>query len=258
MLEFDRVSVRVRGVPLLRDVSLKLAPGDFVALLGPNGAGKTTLIRTALGLLPAAEGRVRLGGQDVRRLSGRQRAAQAAWLPQHHRFHEEVSALDLAAAARFRFIETRQASLDAARAALTRAGAAEFAARLVSRLSGGEQQRVAFGCLLAQQAPLLLLDEPANHLDPAQQVSLYRLIGDCWQQGLGVLCITHDVNLLAHAARGRESSVRILGVQCGSLAFESRLDAPDLGPRLSELFGLRLGEARLEGRRVFLPAEVAP
>ena len=229
MLELDRVSVRVRGVLLLRDVSLKLAPGDFVALLGPNGAGKTTLIRTALGLLPAGEGSVRLGGQDVRRMSGRERAAQAAWLPQHHRIHEEISALDLAAAA-----------------------------RLVARLSGGEQQRVAFGCLLAQQAPLLLLDEPANHLDPAQQVSLYRLIGDCWREGLGVLCITHDVNLLAHAARDRESSVRILGVQCGSLTFESRLDAPDLGQRLSELFGLRLGEARLEGRRVFLPAEVAP
>lgn len=253
-LQLENVTVKAAHATLLKSVSLSIGAGEFVALVGPNGAGKTSLIRTALGLTPLASGSSLLGGKPVDSLSGRERAAMAAWLPQHSAITEDLTALELVAAARYRFDEGRANALDASRAALRKAGAAEFESRIVTRLSGGEQQRVAFACLLAQEAPLLLLDEPGNHLDPAQQIALYTLIGQMWRDGHAILCITHDVNLLAFATRGREHECRVLGLNKGALTFDVRLDAPELGAHLSGLFGVQLDAVSHSGRRVFLAA----
>lgn len=258
-LSLEDVTVSAGQATLLDRVTLTVQAGEFVALLGQNGAGKTSLIRTALGLLKPVRGHVLLGGMPVLGIGGRQRAALAAWLPQHCLITEDLTAQELVAAARFRFHETRADTLDAANRALARAGAARFSSRVVTRLSGGEQQRVAFACLMAQEAPLLLLDEPANHLDPAQQIALYSLIGDLWREGLGMLCITHDVNLLAHASRGREADVRVLGLSRGQITFDKPLDSPELGASLSGLFGLPMEPVTHQGRRVFLAgSEVRP
>lgn len=254
MLELANITLTLRGQTLLRDVSLRVGQGEFVAIVGPNGAGKTSIFKAALGLWPLSAGQARLGGKPLRALSGRERAALAAWLPQHGAVSEDLTALEFVAAARFRFHESRAASLAAAQEALRKAGAGEFAARVVTRLSGGEQQRLALACLLAQEAPLWLLDEPANHLDPAQQIALYTLLGTMWRDGHALACITHDVNLLAFAARGREHECRVVGVKAGAIAFEARLDAPELGARLSELFGVSLDAVTHSGRRVFVAA----
>ena len=254
MLELHNITVAAHHATLLNGVSLAIGAGEFVALVGPNGAGKTSLIKAALGILPLGSGEAKLGGRPVRSLSGRERAAMAAWLPQHSAVTEDLTALELVAAARYRFHEGRATALDASRSALKKAGAAAFEARIVTRLSGGEQQRVAFACLLAQEAPLLLLDEPANHLDPAQQIALYALIGEMWRDGHGILCITHDVNLLSFATRSREHECRVLGLNQGAIAFEARLDAPELGAHLSGLFGVHLDAVSHSGRRVFLAA----
>jgi iron complex transport system ATP-binding protein len=251
-LEVDNVTVHANRAQLLESVSLRLGTGELVALVGPNGAGKTSLIRTALGLLQPTRGKVLLGGKPIGHLRARERAALAAWLPQQSGIVEDLTALELVSAARYRFQERRAMTLAAAKRALQRAGVESLAERLVTGLSGGEQQRVALAALLAQEAPLLLLDEPANHLDPAQQIALYELIGDLWREGMSVLCITHDVNLLAHAARERAADVRVLGLRKGALAFDSRLDAPELATHLSQLFDLPLVTLLHEGRRLFV------
>ena len=248
------LDVRADGVALLECVSLRLEPGEFIALLGPNGAGKTTLLRAALALIPAAAGHVRIGERAVSSLSGRERAASLAWLPQQPRVAEPISALELVVAARYRFHESASASRLAALAALEKAGATAFAARQTDGLSGGEGQRVAVAALLAQEAPLLLLDEPANHLDPAQQIDLYRRIGDLWRSGLGILCITHDINLLSHAAGDRPERLRVVGIREGRLEFDLRLNAPELGRRLSALFSVTFEEVLAGGRRSFIPS----
>ncbi|HLL82072.1 MAG TPA: ABC transporter ATP-binding protein [Longimicrobium sp.] len=254
-LELHDVVVRVRGRALLEDVSLRLSPGDFVAVVGPNGAGKTTLMRVALGLIRPASGHARVAGREVTSLSPRERAAHLAWLPQRIGVAEPVTALELVAAARYRFSEPRERSEAAARAALERVAALPFAPRRFTELSGGEQQRVAVAALLAQQAPLLLLDEPANFLDPAQQLDLYALVGTLWRAGLGVLCVTHDVNVLAHVAGADGAGrIRVVGVAQGRVAFEVPYDAPELGERLGELFGVRMRDVVVDGRRVFASA----
>jgi iron complex transport system ATP-binding protein len=250
-LELHGLSVRARGEFLLQDVNLALREGEFVALLGPNGAGKTTLLRAALGLI-ASTGDALLGGRDVHSLNGRQRAAIAAWLPQQSAVIEAVTALEFVMAARYRFAESRPSAERAAHEALARTGATEYAARPVTQLSGGEQQRVAVAALLAQEAPLLLLDEPANHLDPAQQIDLYTLIGELWRAGRGILCITHDINLLRHAGSG-PGDIRVVGLSSGRVRFATGYGAADLGTHVGALFGVQMHELQSGGHRLIVP-----
>jgi iron complex transport system ATP-binding protein len=250
-LSLERVSVVRRGRVLLDGVSLTLRPGELLALLGPNGAGKTTLLRAMLGLVAPSSGRVLSDETELAALSPRQRAARVAWLPQHSQAAEELSALDVVMAARFRFDEPFAATEREARHALQRVGVAAVAARALNTLSGGERQRVALAGLLAQAAPVLLVDEPANHLDPAQQIDVYRLLGELWREGRSIVCVTHDVNLLRHL--GDMGRVRIGGVAQGKLRFECTLAAPELPERLAELFDVRMRELSLDGERVLLP-----
>lgn len=254
-LKLEQVSV-VRGErQLLRDVTLTLAPGELLALVGPNGAGKTTLLRALLGLAKATSGRVLLDHTEVSSLPARERAARIAWLPQHSAAAEELPALEVVSAARFRFDEPFGVSQREARSALERVGVGNVAERPLGKLSGGERQRVALAALLAQAAPILLVDEPANHLDPAQQIEVYRLLGELWRDGKSVVCVTHDVNLLRHlndAAR-----VRLAGIAAGRIAFECPLDAAELPEKLSALFNVHMRSVPLGSERVLL-AERAP
>jgi iron complex transport system ATP-binding protein len=250
-LSLERVRVERRGRALLEDVSVTLEPGQLLALLGPNGAGKTTLLRVMLGLVAPTSGRVLCGDSELAALEARARAARIAWLPQHSQAAEELSALDVVVAARFRFNEPFPVAEREARAALERVGVGSVAERALGTLSGGERQRVALAGLLAQAAPVLLVDEPANHLDPAQQIDVYRLLGELWREGRSIVCVTHDVNLLRHL--GDAPSVRIGGVAQGKLRFECSLTAPDLPERLAELFGVRMRALSLDGERVLLP-----
>jgi len=243
------VDVRIASRALLTSVSLSLEPGEFLALVGPNGAGKTTLLRAGLGLVRCSRGNVRVGGAPVESLAPRARAALLGWLPQQALASEALSALETVAAARYRFDETRAKSEEAARRCLARLGVGGLAGDSVTRLSGGERQRVALAALIAQEARLYLLDEPANHLDPAQQAETYALLGALVREGAGILCVTHDVNLLAHVG-GRP---RVTGLSNGKLCFETGYDAGDLPERLAELFGVPMDAVELGGRRIIVP-----
>jgi len=248
-LTLDAVSVRSNARTLVANASLELATGGFVALVGPNGAGKTTLLRAALGLVPLASGRVRVNGADLGTLGARARAAELAWLPQHSLPADALPAREAVMAARYRFQETSVTTRSAAERALERVGLAHLAGAPLARLSGGERQRVAVAALLAQEARFLLLDEPANHLDPAQQAETYALLGTLVKDGAGILCVTHDVNLLAYTA----AAPRVLGLAGGELRFALDYAAPELPERLSELFGVPMLALAAGGGRVIVP-----
>ena len=245
------VHIEWEGRAVLAGVSLTLDPGDFLVLVGPNGAGKTTLIRAAVGLVHPLRGTLRLDGRDVARIPPRERAAKVAWLPQLPVSSEPHSALELVAAARYRFEESHSRSRTAARHTLERVGAGRLEARPITALSGGERQRVAIAALLAQEAPLLLLDEPANHLDPAQQLDIYRLLGSLWREGVGILCVTHDVNCLA--ALPDAGSARVMGLASGRCRFQLELGSAQLPDALSDLFAVPMRVLEEGGARAILP-----
>ena len=259
-IQIDGLGVSLGEREILTDVNLCIAPGECVALVGPNGAGKSTLIRAILGLIRPTSGSVLWAGTDVRSMRGRDRAGAMAWLPQHGIISEAVPVLEFVKAARFRFAETRSQSLAAARSALVSVGAGHLEGQAVSTLSGGELQRVMVATLVAQDAKLFLLDEPANHLDPAQQTAFYGMLRRQREAGRGVLCITHDMNLLGHLAamqgqgEGPET-VRVIGLADGELHFDLPLDSNALTEALSTLFGLSLEAVTRGGRRYFLPGE---
>jgi iron complex transport system ATP-binding protein len=249
-LELRGVSVRVQKRELVKDVSLKLEAGGFVALVGPNGAGKTTLLRAALGLVTPSTGQVLLAGQDVRHMKPKERADHVAWLPQHAGSSEPLSALEAVMAARYRFFEAQSASERAARLALERVGMGAHSAARITELSGGERQRIAVATLLAQAARVALLDEPANHLDPAQQLETYRLLGELWSEGMGILLVTHDLNLLSQL--GAADRIQVVGLADGRVHFTSSYAAPNLPARLGELFGVEFAAIERAGRRMLL------
>jgi iron complex transport system ATP-binding protein len=176
-------------------------------------------------------------------------------LPQHAGTTDELTALEVVIAARYRFDEPFKVGAREARAALERVGAAAVADRRLSTLSGGERQRVALAGLLAQATPLLLVDEPANHLDPAQQIDVYRLLGELWREGKSLAIVTHDINLLRHL--GDSERVRVAGVAQGRLRFEAQLTAPELPEQLGQLFGVEMRAVSLAGQRVLLPERPA-
>lgn len=250
-LELRRACVSLRGRKLLDDVSVTLDPGSLIALVGPNGAGKTSLLRAALGLLALSSGEVLLGGRPLRECSPRARAASIGWLPQHAEMREAFSALEVVSAGRYRFGESQRASELAAERALERVGMQAFKKARVTELSGGERQRVRMACLLAQEARLLLLDEPANHLDPGQQLESYRLLGELWKSGLGILLVTHDVNLLFGI--GESERALVLGIAEGSLRFRAELGDAALASHLSTLFGLHFASIEQAGKRLLVP-----
>lgn len=250
-LEVVDLSVRLGERTLLDGVTLRVAPGEFVALIGPNGAGKTTLLKAVLGLRTPTSGSVRVAGKSVEGLDARARAARIAWLPQHIRAEEPISSLESVAAARYRFRESHADSRRAAERALARVGATRYAERRVTELSGGERQRVAFACLVAQESNILLFDEPANHLDPAQQLDVYRLLGELWREGRSVLCINHDVNLLHQV--GDAARVRVVGLRAGRLEFDARLDAPALPEHIGDLFGVAMESVQGSDQRFIMP-----
>jgi iron complex transport system ATP-binding protein len=250
-LQFVDLSVRVRALALLDRVTLRVGKGELIALIGPNGAGKTTLLKTALGLRVPSSGSVTLAGVPVAALDARKRAALIGWLPQHVRAEEPVTGLQSVAAARYRFRESHARSVRAAERSLSRVGASQYAERRVTELSGGERQRVAFACLLAQEAEILLFDEPGNHLDPAQQLDVYRLLGELWREGRTILCINHDVNLLHQV--GDAGRVRVVGLRAGRLELDAPFVAPELPARLGDLFGVELDSLESAGRRFFVP-----
>jgi iron complex transport system ATP-binding protein len=252
-LNVSDVSVVAGGRRILSDVSMRVAPGDCVAIVGPNGAGKSTLLKAILGTAKLASGQVSWGDNPLAKMAGRHRAAAVAWLPQHGLIQEAIPVIELVKAARFRFSEGRTASLAAAAGALDAVAAGALKQRSITTLSGGELQRVMMATLIAQDASVFLLDEPANHLDPSHQIGFYDLICKQWTQGRGVVCITHDINLLTQLAPvDRAAEVQIIGLSDGAVRFQTVLSDSDLGDKLSALFGLPIATVERGGRRYFL------
>lgn len=206
------------GREILRGVSFEVAEGEFVVVAGPNGAGKSTLLKCLCRILTGGErlsGVVSLEGVPVPQMSQRELARRVAYLPQMAEpagfaAAKGFTARQLAAQGRYPWKrpfepdgpEDRRLVEDA----LGMSGALDFADRDMASLSGGERQRALMAAALAQDAPLLLLDEPTTYLDYRCQVEMLELIRAILHGGEGaarrrtILAVTHDLNFAIQAA----------------------------------------------------------
>jgi len=203
LLECRAVSCGYHGKTVLSNVELEVGPGDAVALLGPNGSGKSTLLRTITREIPTIAGIVSLGGQSVASLSAREIAQRVAVVPQAEssQFAFTVrDAVTLGRLAKSRGLFDTAEDAEAATEAMRMADCLHLESRSITELSGGEAQRVLIARALAQDSPLVLLDEPTAHLDPLHQIEVVQLVKDLATHGKGVLTAIHDLNLASELA----------------------------------------------------------
>jgi len=190
--------------PVVRDVSLSVDPGEVVGLVGPNGSGKTTLVRVVSRALPPASGAVRVVGRDPYAMSGRETARLLAVVPQDVLPAFSFTALEVVLMGRTPYRSTLGGGSPddwaRTRAAMAAASVQHLADRPFEELSGGERQRVVLAQALAQEAPVLVLDEPTSHLDIRHVVDLLAIVrGLAAGQGTAVLAILHDLNVASVA-----------------------------------------------------------
>jgi iron complex transport system ATP-binding protein len=201
LLAVDGLRVRLGGTTVLDNVDATADRGRFVGLVGPNGAGKTTLLRTVAGAVTPDEGRVTVGGERIHDLSSKAASRLVATVPQDTSVAFEFDVRTVVEMGRnphrSRFGGWTESDAAAVERALDRTDTRQFADRPVTSLSGGERQRVLLARALAQNAPLLLLDEPTGSLDINHQVRTLDLVSDLVSKGRTALAAVHDLDLAA-------------------------------------------------------------
>ena len=202
MLSIQNVSAGYDARPVLENITLDIADGEFVGLIGPNGSGKTTLLRVVSGVLPTRQGEVRLRGRNVREMGRRDVARVVAHLMQDHAWGPAFSVREMVLMGRSphlpRFGREAQRDLAIAERAMDLASVSDLADRPITEISGGERQRALLAMCLAQEPQVLLLDEPTSHLDIGHQLSILNLIRDLNRQTrMTVVAVFHDLNLAA-------------------------------------------------------------
>lgn len=196
MLQVENLAFRYpNGGRNLAGISFVLDRGNVVSVLGPNGAGKTTLIRCLLGGLPATGGRVTIGGIEAANLNARQLASKIAHVPQSVQSVFGHAVGDIVLMGRSAHLGILQApdsrDREIASAALARVGMLHLAERPFETISGGERQLCLLARALAQQSPILILDEPAASLDFGNQIRILNIVSSLAHAGYAILMTTH-------------------------------------------------------------------
>jgi iron complex transport system ATP-binding protein len=197
LLECDAVTLRAGDRLLVGKLTLQVAPAQRWVLIGPNGAGKSSLLGAMAGSRRPHQGAVRIDGRDVGDWSAGELAARRALVNDRWFDPFAASVLDTVLTARYRFgaeVADRERALES----LREMDCHELATHDVRGLSRGERQRVAIATALAQDTPILLLDEPTSHQDPAHQAAVLRRLAT--HQDRAIVAVLHDVNAAARFA----------------------------------------------------------
>lgn len=226
------------GAAIVDSLSVDIPSGAITAIVGPNACGKSTLLRGLARLLTPTGGQVILDGADITSLKTKEVARRLGLLPQSSIAPEGITVADLVARGRFPHQKVmRQYSRDDQRAvaeAMEATGVTSIAGRPVDELSGGQRQRVWVAMVLAQQTPLILLDEPTTFLDIAHQIELLDLFAELnAEQDRTIVAVLHDLN---HACRFAD---HIIAMKAGSIVAQG--DPADVitAELVEDVYGLR-------------------
>ncbi|GIW13623.1 MAG: hemin import ATP-binding protein HmuV [Tepidiforma sp.] len=214
-LEARGIWFRAGRVPLVAGADVRVEPGEFVAVVGANGAGKSTLVRLLAGDLRPGEGEVLLGGRPLAEYRAAELALLRSVLPQQSRIEFSFTVRQVVEMGRSPHRGRGQdpaADARAVEAAMRAADVAELAERAYPGLSGGEQSRVCLARVLAQETPVVLLDEPTAALDIRHQHQVLGVVRGLAMQGRAVLAVLHDLNLAAAYA------TRVVAMHRGAVA----------------------------------------
>lgn len=201
-LGVENVTTQYDHRVISQNLSIEIPDQSFTVIIGPNACGKSTLLRTLSNLIKPTAGHVLLDGKKISSYKSKEVAKKLGLLPQSSTAPDGITVANLVAHGRYPyqnlFHQWTEADEDAVAKAMELTNTTELANRYVDELSGGQRQRVWVAMVLAQQTPLLLLDEPTTYLDIAHQIELLELFTDLNEQGHTLVAVLHDLN---HAAR---------------------------------------------------------
>lgn len=257
-LEVHGLSIGYNGQPIGENLSLAIEPGQVMCLLGPNGCGKTTLFKTLLGLLPPIAGSIHIDGTPTSTLTRAELARHLAYVPQAHvpPFpYRVLEVVEMGRTARIgAFAAPGPADRQAALQALARLGIESLADADYSRLSGGQRQLVMIARALAQEAPVLIMDEPTASLDFGNQARVLNHILRLVEAGAhSVVLSTHDPD------QAFALSARVVLMQAGQIIAHGDADTVLNPAHLGRVYGINVKVERTpSGRRVCLPERDSP
>jgi iron complex transport system ATP-binding protein len=252
LLQARELSIGYAPLKIAGGLNLSFDEGTVTCLLGPNGIGKTTLFKTMLGLIPSLAGTIHVNGINLKGLDRQMVARQIAYVPQAQVAEFSYTVLDLVVMGRTAYLSPfgapRPVDMDAAMAALDTLGIASLAERDSTRISGGQRQLVLIARALAQQARIIMMDEPTASLDLGNRILVLNTIRRLARDGLAVVLSTHEPEHAFVVA----DRVAILGRdRFATGPVESVMTSDEL----SQLYGVALNVERTpSGRFVVGPA----
>lgn len=248
LLEIQNLSVSTQERQVLNNINFSVSKGECIGLLGPNGAGKTTLLRSAQGMLEHR------GNSSLAAMSPAHRAKHTAWLPQSREIVWPIDVETLVMLGRIphmsggqRATAEDQRLIDEAIATM---GLESFRTRNATQLSGGEQARVLIARALAQDTPLIMADEPAAGLDPAQQILTMQAFEDIAASGRSVIVSLHDLGLAA-----RHCS-RLIMLHEGAIIADGTPEEVLTLDRLAQVYGINAFYQNTDEGPIFAPLGV--
>ena len=201
MIHVENLQFGYATKPVLEDISLEVSQGSFCGIVGPNGSGKTTLLNLITGQLAAASGHISLKGRDISSYPIVELARHIAIVPQNMDIKFPYTCLEIVSMGRTPYKSRLQGLTDQDVAIVEEAmrltDTLDFAGRLITELSGGERQRVLFAKALSQQPEVLFLDESFSNMDIYYSIKCLGLLQKLCRQGLTVVAIIHDLNLVS-------------------------------------------------------------
>ncbi|WP_456475211.1 ABC transporter ATP-binding protein [Candidatus Pyrohabitans sp.] len=198
MIRVENLEVYYEALKVLKGVCAEFGRGSFVGILGPNGAGKTTLLR-AMASLIGFEGRVEVFERNIRKLPRREVARLISMVPQDFQMDLEFSVMEIVLMGRYPYLGPfkfdGEEDYEIALGSLKKTNSAHLRDRMFKNMSSGERQRVLIAMALAQEAKMMLLDEPTSNLDLHHSVEIMRLLRKLADEGVTVVASMHNINL---------------------------------------------------------------
>lgn len=243
MLRVNDVCSAYEGKEVLHQVSLHLQPGKITVLVGPNGCGKSTLLKTMNGIVERTRGEIRISGKNIEAYRPGELAQQIAYLPQNRNV-PDITVKRMVLHGRFPYLtyprRYRRMDIKMAENAIRQMGMEAYADTNMQQLSGGMQQKVYIAMALAQDTPIIMMDEPTSFLDIVHQIQLMEIARELSGQGKTIMLVLHDLSMALRTADQvivlKNGEVR--GTGTPEEIFESRI--------LEEVFGLVVKRVQTE------------